>query len=135
MFDRKKAVASLGTAAAILFVSTFPLADAAATTAIVSPVVRTVKAYKAPNGKIFSVVLLKNGKFAYKPKGGKVSAVTFASSAAVLKFIETTNKKISAPAAGPIVGKPAPVVAPVKPAPIIAPVTAPAPADTITRAS
>lgn len=124
MFANKKTAAALGVLATFLPIAVSPVAQAA-TTASPMTVVKTVKAYVAPNGKTFTVVLLKNGKYAYKPRGGKVSLRTFATSDATLKYVAANNKKAVPVATKPVVPAPAPIVTPV----------CQAPADTSTRAS
>ncbi|MFZ3232798.1 MAG: hypothetical protein WA194_04660 [Patescibacteria group bacterium] len=124
MFANKKTAAVLGMLATFLPVAVSPVTQAATATSPTT-VVRTVKSYVAPNGKTFTVVLLKNGKYAYKPRGGRVSLRTFATSDAALKYVAANNKKAAPVAAKPVVPVPAPIVTPVYQTP----------ADTSTRAS
>ena len=124
MSVQMKTAAALGVFATLLSIAGSPIAQAAAT-ASPTTVVKTVKPYVAPNGKTFTVVLLKNGKYAYKPRGGKVSYRTFATADAVIKYVAANNKKAAAVVTKPAVPTPAPIVNPVYQAP----------ADTSTRAS
>ncbi len=124
MFANKKTAAALGVLATFLPIAASPAAHAATATPPTT-VVRTVKSYVAPNGKAFTVVLLKNGKYAYKPRGGKVSLRTFATSDAALKYVAANNKKAAPVATKPVAPTPAPIVTPVYQTP----------ADTSTRAS
>lgn len=134
---KTKISAGLGLFATAVSFAAFPIADAAVQTA--PAVSKNVRTYVAPNGKGYVIVLLKNGKYSFKQKGGKVSARTFTTSSAALRFVAANNKKTAAASVA------APVATPVKtqiqtPAPVTAPVVAPtpvyvAPADTSTRAS
>lgn len=134
---KTKISAGLGLFATAVSFATFPIADAAVQTA--PAVSKNVRTYVAPNGKGYVIVLLKNGKYSFKQKGGKVSARTFTTSSAALRFVAANNKKTAAASVA------APVATPVEtqiqtPAPVTAPVVAPTPvyvalADTSTRAS
>lgn len=126
MSVQKKTAALLGAVATMLPTLSVSVTDAATATTPTA-VVKTVKAYVAPNGKVFTVVLLKNGKYAYKPRGGRVSLRTFSTSDAAIKYVAANNKKVAVAtaAAKPAVLAPAPISAPVYQAP----------ADTSTRAS
>lgn len=138
---KTKISAGLGLFATAVSFAAFPIADAAVQTA--PAVSKNVRSYVAPNGKGYVIVLLKNGKYSFKQKGGKVSARTFSTSSAALRYVAANNKKTAASTAAASVA--APVAAPVKtqtptPVPATVPVVAPtpvyvAPADTSTRAS
>lgn len=126
---KTKISAGLGLFATAVSFAAFPIADAAVQTA--PAVSKNVRSYVAPNGKGYVIVLLKNGKYSFKQKGGKVSARTFSTSSAALRYVAANNKKTAASA----------VAAPVKtqtptPVPVVAPTPLyVAPADTSTRAS
>jgi len=134
---KTKVSAGLGLFVAATSLAAFPIADAAAQTA--PAVSKNVRTYVAPNGKGYVIVLLKNGKYSFRQKGGKVSARTFPTSSAALRYVAANNRKT---VASPTV---APVATPVKaqiqtPAPVSVPVVVPtpvyvAPPDTSTRAS
>lgn len=136
---KTKISAGLGLFATAVSIAAFPVAEAAVQTS--STVSKNVRNYVAPNGKGYVIVLLKNGKYSFRQKGGKVSSRTFPTSSAAIRYVAANNKKTAASTAAASVATPAKVQTQTPaPAPVAAPAVVPtpvyvAPADTSTRAS